>query len=363
MENKKIFYNVDTLRIIFAVIIVYFHILHSNIMKFVGNNEIYSNLADMCKQAYFIVPCFFIIGGFFLHQTFMKNTQLTFEQFTIKKIARLWPVLAFSILLTCIITHSDYYTHFINLFFLQNIGLSTKYAGINWYISPFFWTSIFYFYLLRNFHSKYVNLIIAIIIYFSLTINISYLHGSFGRQTVLYIFNLALLQALAAMGIGYFIGMFYNRTRDFISEKFKGILSFIVMSAIEIYCFVFLIYHFVCHQLDYSNKLVFVIIFSILFYAFLIKKGLLSKLLDNKYLAFGGKYAYSIYVMQQVTFYLLQMTLWKSAHFVSNIPLCIAVSVAFSVAIGIITYYLVEIPAAKRLSAILRGGGIFKIFY
>ena len=59
------YHNIEFLRFAFAVIVVYFHILHSNIMKFVGNNSDYQILANLSGKAGYIVECFFIISGYF----------------------------------------------------------------------------------------------------------------------------------------------------------------------------------------------------------------------------------------------------------------------------------------------------------
>lgn len=366
-NNKRYFYNVDFLRFIFSVIIVYFHIF-SNIKKFYGDSiaiDTYKNLSILCGSARLIVDCFFIIAGFFLFQTILKN-KTNMVQYVINRIARLWPVLAFSFLISVVFFKFKLYTAIINSLFLQCIGVTLLYKGINWYISPFFWVSIFYFYILKNFDKKYVHLIIAFCIYFGLMCNINYFDGGVGRETIKLFINTGVMRALSGIGIGYFIGLFYETVRDkiaqveisqqvrdnvkeFFNKTIKEKCSFLIVSALEIYCFVFLINNFLFHKISYKNHLIFLIMFSVLFFCFLIKKGLLSKLLDNKYFAFCGKYAYSIYVMQQIAFNILKKTLWKNTEFVDNVPLCLAISVILPVIIGVLTYYLVEIPVGKKV--------------
>lgn len=351
--NKRYFYNVDFLRFIFSVIIVYFHIF-SNIGKFYNNSivtDTYLHLGKICENAYLIVDCFFIIAGFFLFRTILAN-KTNFKQYIINRIARLWPVLAFSFLICVIFFKYKLYTAIINSLFLQCIGVTLLYKGINWYISPFFWVSIFYFYILKNFDKKYIHLIIAFCIYFSLVGNINYFDGGTGRETIKIFFNTGVMRALSGIGIGYFIGYLYENIKDKITYSIKTVkekCSFLIVSALEIYCFVFLINNFLFHKISYQNHLIFLIIFSVLFFCFLIKKGLLSKVLDNKYFAFCGKYAYSIYIMQQISFNILKKTLWKHQIFIDNVPFCLIVSVLLPVIIGILTYYLIEIPAGKKV--------------
>lgn len=356
-SNKRYFYNIDFLRFIFSIIIVYFHIF-SNIDKFYDNSVVmdtYLHLGKICVNADLIVDCFFIIAGFFLFRTILAN-KTDFKQYVINRIARLWPVLAFSFLVGVIFFKCKLYTAIINSLFLQCIGVTLLYKGINWYISPFFWVSIFYFYLLKNFDKKYTHLVFAFCIYFSLVGNINYFDGGVGRETICFFFNSGVMRALSGIGIGYFIGSFYENIKDKIFysiETIKEKFSFLIVSALEVYCFVFLINNFLFHKTSYKNHLIFLIMFSVLFFCFLIKKGLLSKIFDNKYCAFCGRYAFSIYVMQQIGFNILQKSLWTNTTFIENIQLCITVSVALPVIIGILTYYLVEVPVGKKVKHFL----------
>ncbi len=66
-------HNIEFLRFLFAIIIVYFDILHSNIMKFVGNNEGYYLLQKLSDNAGWIVECFFIISGYFLYKSICEK--------------------------------------------------------------------------------------------------------------------------------------------------------------------------------------------------------------------------------------------------------------------------------------------------
>lgn len=57
MNNDK-YHNIEFLRFTFAVIIVYFYILNSNIIKFSGNNSDYQILANLSGKAGYIIECF-----------------------------------------------------------------------------------------------------------------------------------------------------------------------------------------------------------------------------------------------------------------------------------------------------------------
>lgn len=67
--------NINLLRFLFCMYVVYFHILHGNIMPYVADIPFYSHLAELItvKDAFFVVEFFFIIGGFFLYRTVCRD--------------------------------------------------------------------------------------------------------------------------------------------------------------------------------------------------------------------------------------------------------------------------------------------------
>ena len=108
MDKKSVksfkYNNIEAIRFLFAVIIVYFHILHSNIMDFTGGKQIYQTLADLNQFAGIIVECFFILSGFFLYYSYYKKPQMSVKEFAYGKVARLLPVFLFSELI-CALMH------------------------------------------------------------------------------------------------------------------------------------------------------------------------------------------------------------------------------------------------------------------
>ena len=63
----KKYYNIEFFRFIFAVIIVYYHITHSAIMGYVGDNAVFLNMQTYSSLASAIVEYYLIISGFFLY--------------------------------------------------------------------------------------------------------------------------------------------------------------------------------------------------------------------------------------------------------------------------------------------------------
>ena len=58
-EAGKKLKNIEFLRFVFAGSIVYFHLLHSALMPYTDNAEIYQCLAEQSKYTKYIVECFF----------------------------------------------------------------------------------------------------------------------------------------------------------------------------------------------------------------------------------------------------------------------------------------------------------------
>lgn len=351
---KEQHHNVNFLRFIFAMIIVYYHILHSNIMKYIGENEIYYTLQSYCNHAGTIVECFFIISGYFLFESIQNKSDVSFTMFTIKKIFRLAPVLIFSIVIGCLFFSQSILTGIVNGLFLQCIGLSIEYKGINWYISALFWATLFYYAILKNFDRKKVNVVIAIIVYFAYLVNINSCNGGFGRETVYGFVNLALARALAGIGLGYLIGLGRASFKDikYVPQILNNLkhIKFIFFTIFEMLILIFLMKYFLLGS-EYQNGIVVIVMFSVLFISFVCKSGGISQLLNQKIFTKLGGYAYSIYVMQQSCFYVLQRTLWQTT-IVNHVEICITLSLLFCFLVGVITYYFVERPCFRMYTNI-----------
>lgn len=351
-EKSEKLYHIELLRFIFSVIIVYYHILHANIMNNVGTAaEQYKALNTSCDYAWMIVECFFILAGFFLYFSFWRNPEQSFGSFVQKKIARLWPVLAFSVILGIIFFKQKIGVQIFNLFFLWNVGIGKAYGGINWYISPYFWTMLFYFGLLKCVkQKKSQNLIIAILVYFSYVITNQ---NGFGRETIDIGISLAMIRAVASIGMGYLLAVITESFEPFLQalaeNKTKDIIFRIFVSVLEIICCACLTIHFLYKKYAYNAQFIVIIEFSILLLCLVSKKGILSILFNHKYFDIG-KYSYSIYVMQQTIFWALQRSFWKTSIVQSNIPATMILSLVICIISGIIVYKFIEKPFGKLLS-------------
>jgi len=306
------------------------------------------------------VDFFFIISGFFLIYTFKKN--LSVIDFFKKKIVRLWPVAIFAvaawfvIFLLGLISAEKFgsFDNIFGLFMINNIGITTR-IGINiqsWYISSLILVLLFYFYMLKHLPRPVVNIIIGIITLFCYSFLVHIQNGSIVGEgdTYHYIFNVGLMRALAGCGLGYFIGIsgILNGKTD--SQSIKSI---ILTGFFELGLILFLIYNMFFHKLAYTNDMIFILAFVLLFIIFINNCGIISRLLNNKLSEILGKYTYSIYMVHRIAFAILSATLWKTRFVSTHSYLTIFCSIIIACLFGILIYYTVEQPGAKILKKIL----------
>lgn len=347
MPIKERYYHIDLIRFVFSVIIVYFHII-PYIMQ-VYTNPLYEELHQLNKYSSHIVDCFLLIGGVFLYRSYKAKPTVSVFEYICSRVVRLWPVLVISLLVESITSQSfDWQKIIIKSAFLQCSGISLDVKGILWYVSAFFFASIFLYAILRNFSENMSGFIISLISYFSVVFLINFNNGNFGgRETVFYVLNLGVLRAVAFTGIGILIGIVCEKVQHIrensqISPR-KQTIFFILKLIIEIGS-IFFMYKFFLQALQVNNRIILIIIFSIFLFCLLSQNDPLGILLNRKSIGYVGRYAYSIYVMQDVSFDILRMTLWKNEALVSNVYLNLILSVSFSVLLGIVTYYIIEKP-------------------
>lgn len=351
---KERFKNIDFLKFVFAVMVVMFH-LRLNPLVVTEINQLIPGIFhfNVC------VDFFFIIAGFFMF--FKIDTTESVFNFAQKRFLRLAPLLwlfVFLQLVLSLIIHTSFSLdgNILKLFLLHNIGFTPNTGGegsvVTWFISSLFWVSVFYFYLAKIIDKNYFNFIIWITTICSLGLFLNYNNFNTGGNTsnIFFFINIGILRGLYGMGIGYFISLIYkNKFLQTTCSK----LTTTIISAVEIFCIGFLGYYlFFTKTLPGKSGFLYMLIFSIIFYLFLIRKGLISKLLNNNLSVILGKYSYSIYVMQMLIFVIFNKLIWvKSNTFVmNNLKMVYCMEVLCAILFGALIYYIFEKPINKLIS-------------
>lgn len=357
--RKKRLYNIEFIRFAFAVSIIYFHLLHSYIMPHTKGSSVYKYLSDQVLYSKYIVECFFIMSGYFLYHTIRNHPDWTVGTFICKKISRLWPSLACSVIIMAAFFGKTFYASFLDLLFLQSSGLATDWKGLNWYVSAFFVAEVFYFLLTKCIHdSNKMKLLTCLLVYFGYELNISGTDGEFGRNMIYGVFNMGVARAIAGIGLGYLIGQIFESAsakwragrKDTAAQLKKETFA---VSCLELITLVMLIINFFVNDHAYENQFIVVVLFAVFFICQLTGKGVFARITNNPVAGFAGKYAYSVYVMQEVAFAVMKHTWWKNEDFIfDHVVVSLGISVFMAAAIGIVTYYLIEKPGAKIMNRI-----------
>ena len=355
--DKKL--NIEFLRFFFVISIVIYHLFTGWLPEYWTNIELFKTLHELTRDSVRAVDFFFIISGFFLFYTFKKD--LSVIDFLKKKIIRLWPVVAFSVVAWFIIyllgfISSEKFGTFDNifgLFMINNIGITNS-IGINiqsWYVSSLILVLLFYFYLMKYFEHPTVNIIISAITLFCYGFLVHIQNGSLTGeiQTYYYIFNVGIMRALAGCGLGYLIANsgFCGQIKD------ESINTRLFYGLIECCLSIFLVYNMFFNKLSYTNDMIFVLAFVLLFIIFIKNCGILSKLFNNKLSEILGKYTYSIFMTHRICFAIFSVTLWKTNLVITNSYLIIMYSIIISCLFGIIIYHIIEKPCANLLKKYL----------
>lgn len=358
---KEKFKNVDFMRFVFAILIVMFH------FRLLAQDFV-NNYIPGVVQCNVCVDFFFIISGFFLFYTI--DTKQTASEFAMKKFFRLAPLVWFFLAVYMVLSlflkglHFSLTDNILRIFLLSDIGFGPLTGGIgshvHWFIPALFWTMLGYFYLAKLVNKKYLNPLILLItvVSYGLYLNFRNFQTGGNLTNAFYFVNIGVLRAVGGMGLGYFIHNLY--LTGFLKKCSK--IGKLIISGLEIYLIGFL-----THYLLFTDKvpgktpLVFFIIFSVLFYLFLIRKGVVSSFLNKDFLARLGKYSYAIYVMHPLAIAIIKKYIHKDIYIyiLSNksvIPPSLALYVIYvicGVALGVITYYIFEKPVNKLIKKYL----------
>ena len=213
------------------------------------------------------------------------------------------------------------------------------------------WVFLLFYYLLKNYDKKHVNLFMALLIFFCYSFLIHAKGGKINHniQTFEFIFNVGMMRGFAGIGVGYFIAQWFRENIDAIKAFVPNILQKLLITVLEFMCVFFIINNLMLHQPNFKNDMVYIVVFIIAIVLFLIKKGFVSQLLENDIWVNLSQYTYSFYMTHIVVYNILRGTFWKmhSVWIYSHPILNVVFTLILVFLLGVFTYHFVELPANK----------------
>lgn len=353
--------NLDFFKVVGCIAIVGLHLfVRSKGFGTYSEYLIFRKASQMAAHGYLAVELFFILSGFF----FALNLDITKSlwQFLKKKLICFYPVLAFMLLLGYIgyavfgLYDLSIYKLFLVLFGLNGTGLVK--SGIPWssggsqfwYVSAMLWVFALYFYLLKHYERKNVNLVLALLVFFSYSLLVNTDRFTVLPMLGLY-FKAGICRALGGIGIGYFIAQWYNNNKEYIKNLVLNIYQILFVTFLEFLCVFFIVNNLLFHKIKFDNDFIFVLVFTLAIVLFLYNKGFISRALNLNIFSFLAKYTYSIYMVHCFIIFNLHNSLWsKHKHFLFTHPMLnIVMTYILIIVFGVLVYHFIEKPAAKYL--------------
>lgn len=359
--NEKI-KNIEFLRIIGCIAVVCTHLFcGSGLLSF--DVDIFSKFRKMTQHGSLAVELFFIISGLFF--ALKLDTTKSLWQFLKKKFIRLYPVLIVMLLIGWL-GHSLFglyklkiYDSILILFGFNGTALAkggSWQTGGNafWYVSAMLWTLSLFYYLLKNYERKTVNIIIATLVYTSYAL-LAGMENWPANKMLSGMFNTGMCRALGGIGIGYFIAQWYNSNKDAIKNTILPIYTKLFLTLIEFMCLFFIINNLLLHNIKYDNNFIFIVVFTLTLVLFLYNKGYISRFLNKDIFVNLSKYTYSIYMVHCYIIYMSRHYFWNvHKHFLVTHPIInIEITIGLAIFFGVLMYHLVEKPASNYLKKYL----------
>lgn len=327
------------------------------------NFELFNTLEEITAHGYLSVELFFILSGFFF--ALKLDTTKSLFDFLKKKFIRLYPVLIVMLLIGWLghalfgLYKFSIYHSILILFGLNGTALFTTKTGYGsivatggntfWYVSAMLWTFALFYYLLKNYEKKTVNLIIALLIFTSYSL-LSSIERWLVREHLTLFFNQGICRAFGGIGIGYFIAEWYNSHKETIQNYTLSIFQKLFITLIEFMCIFFIFNNLFFHKIKYYNNNIFVLVFALTVFLFIYNKGFISEILNKDIFSKISKYTYSIYLSHHYLIFIMSSYFWKThRHFLTTHPFInIGVFLTIAISFGVILYHFVEKPAIEH---------------
>ncbi len=297
------------------------------------------------------VSYFFILSGFIMVVAYNKKEEINALDYYKNRIARIYPVYLFAIVL--FIVHNLIFGKYLNIndillnlatiqAWIPGKALSLNYPG--WSLSvEFFFYALFP--LLFNFIYKRFNYIIVLIavifiwlgsqFFFNILVNSPFYQG-YGSKSHDFLYYFPLLH-LNQFLLGNLAGYYFIKNPDKQGNYDLLILGLCVLLV--------LILRF-SFGINYHNGLM-AIIFVPIILAISYNQGFLTKLFTNKFLIFLGEISFGMYILQVPSYYWSKQLL--NLFQINDDSATFYFSVLILILISILSYLIIETPSRNFL--------------
>ena len=337
------FRNIELLRFIFTMIIVTSHvpILLNMLPRYMPDSYRFDSWV-------LGVDFFFILSGFFFVYT--KDKYQTITDFIIRKIKRLWPVMAFTVLLFFLLyffglpsygkSVSDYVYPF---FFLNNLGFNFSHMGPVWYVSVLFMVLLFYFVLFKVMKPMSAFMITGLLTFFGYIDLVNATNGKIYEISELAcpFLNFGLLRGISGIGLGSLLGAAYIQYKP----KIKQIKPGFFWTVSEVFVLGGFVY-FLTQPSKIQDHFIFILLSVMLIGLFIMKKGKISLWADHAFSPVLGRYCYAIFLSHLFIFNLFLCTLWTNQNefIVTHLGFALLFVYECVILFGVLIYHLLEKP-------------------
>ncbi len=343
-------FNIDFLRFLSAIGIVYFHLMHKNLLRALPSSHFYHVLSAANASAYLLVEFFLIVSGFFMFYTYMKKSNYSLVSYSLKRFFRLWPVVATCVVLGFVVNHTWADESLAQITLTLCTGLSDSCKSIIWFVAPLFWCGIFLYVILKYTRSLAMPIILTLLVVSITTTQIFSAQTLDNLNMINNFISFPMLRVMMGLSLGIFVGYLYSHIHTMRGSKSDKI----AWGILELLCCGLLFYHMFIGVI-FKSDIICMFLFAAIVLLFSIKHGGVSNLLNKSWLGHLGKYSYSIYVVQQVSFDMLNKIFWTPTHYPRSMPIVtLIVSILFTVSLGILIYYIIERPTTRIGQRLLR---------
>lgn len=347
------FKNIEFLRFIFAWAIVGFHIVVHNSFDAFGLKF----LTPYLNRGWYAVAFFFVISFFFL--VLKTKPEYPFIRFFRNKWLRLAPLVIVSTGIYyilhccgCCLYKWNWMANIENCLLIRDWSGYSRWGqnlGPAWYCCVFLLISVFYLGLIKAVPKKTVPFIIGVVAYFSWRFYVSIngsAHPSFGEVWG----TEGICRGLFCLGIGYLLAEMYTPP-PYVKISTLKLICYTVLEATFLVLIVgTLMFGAFRHVL---SQLLVIFLFAGLFWLFVHRAGLVSRLLERDICAVLGKYSFGIFIMHRPIVDITRWVVlphckpWAIAH-----PWLVLGGMAVVIMlVAILAHHFVEAPIMRLLKS------------